>query len=149
MITHDPTTWPSIGIIYPGAKIWCVCRAIARAEGANEYGSAPDRLNNPGDLSKGDEHGQKVLGYLKLPDGEEAIHFLTKDGGWNALYAKINNILEGHSHVYTPQMTWRQIAKEYAGDSLDWANNVARELGVSPDSTFADYFAVAQLAAGA
>jgi hypothetical protein len=134
MITNSPTTWPA------GDKIWEVCRAIALGEGANVLGSAPDRLNNPGDLSKGDEHGQQVLGYVTLPDGEVTIHFASKEGGWQALYSKISNIVFGRSSVYSPDMTWRQIAQEYAGNSSAWVNNVARVLGVNPDSRFGDFF---------
>src|ERR1039458_1699973 len=47
-ITNDPATWPT------GDEFWNVCWAIAYAEGAQTAGSAPDRYNNPGDLSHGD-----------------------------------------------------------------------------------------------
>jgi hypothetical protein len=134
VITSNPSTWPG------GDKVWDVCRAIAVAEGAQIQGSAPDRLNNPGDLSKGDEWGQPILGYVTLPDGEVSINFTSKEGGWQALYSKVSNITAGRSAVYSPQMTWRQIAQKYAGNSSAWVNNVARALGVSPDSRFADYF---------
>jgi len=134
MITNSTSTWPS------GDRIWDVCRAIALAEGANVSGSAPDRLNNPGDLSKGDEAAMGVSGYVTLPDGEIAIHFSTKEDGWQALYSKIMNIASGRSSVYSPQWSWRQIAQKYAGDSSAWAANVARVLGTSPDARFADYF---------
>lgn len=141
-ITCDPATWPA------GDKIWTVCQAIAFAEGAEVLGDAPDRYNNPGDLSKGDEHGQAVSGYVRLPDGEEEIYFANKLAGWTALYHKIQNIVEGKSHVFSPRWTWRQVAKEYAGDSQDWVNNVTTRLGVSPDDLFGNYFQSAQGAAG-
>ena len=121
-------------------RVWNVCRAIAAAEGANVMGSAPDRLNNPGDLSRGDEHGQSVIGYVTLPDGEDAIHFSTKFGGWGALYSKILNIVQGRSKVYTPDMTWQQIAEKYAGNSEVWAKNVTSQLGVQVTDKFGDYF---------
>lgn len=133
-ITSNPQTWPM------GDKVWNVCRAIALAEGANVEGGAPDRLNNPGDLSKGDEHGQNVVEYVILPDKEDAIHFSTKVGGWTALYRKIANIRDGKSSVYNPSMTWLQIAYKYAGNSVVWAGNVARELGVSATDKFGSYF---------
>ena len=133
-ITHDPATWPT------GDKVWNVARAIAMAEGANVEGDAPDRLNNPGDLSRGDEHGQSVVEYVTLSDGENAIHFLSKAGGWMALYKKIANIRDGNSHVYKPWMTWEQMAKSYAGNSAAWAANVARELGVNTTDKFGAYF---------
>jgi hypothetical protein len=134
MITNSPATWPL------GDRVWDVCRAIALAEGANVPGDAPDRFNNPGDLSRGDEHGQTVIGYVNLPDGEMLINFATKEGGWAALYSKISNIATGRSSTYSPDMTWRQIAAKYAGNSSAWVNNVANALGVSPDSRFGDFF---------
>jgi hypothetical protein len=134
MITNNPATWPG------GDKVWDVCRAIAFAEGANVPGDAPDRFNNPGDLSIGDEHGQAVIGYVSLPDGEQLINFATKEAGWAALYTKISNIVAGRSSTYSPNMTWRQIAGKYAGNSSVWVNNVTNALGVSPDSRFGDFF---------
>lgn len=110
------------------------------AEGANVGGSAPDRNNNPGDLSQGDEHGQAVAGYETLPDGEIEIQFATKTGGWQALYTKINNIRLGISLTYSPTMTWTEIGSHYAGDSADWVANVTAELGVDPSSSFGSYF---------
>lgn len=142
MITSEVSTWPA------GDLVWQVCQAIALAEGANVPGSAPDRYNNPGDLSQGDEHGQAVLGYITLPDGERLINFASKDGGWQALYSKINNIRIGASTVYSPSMTWNQIAQEYAGNATVWASNVAAALGVSPDSRFGDYFTAGGMSPG-
>jgi len=134
MITNNPATWPA------GDKVWDVCRAIALAEGANVPGSAPDRYNNPGDLSRGDEHGQQVIGYVTLPDGEVEINFASKEAGWSALYTKMANAAQGLSSVYTPDMSWRQIAQEYAGNSAAWLANVTRTLGVNPDSRYGDFF---------
>jgi hypothetical protein len=134
-ITNDPATWPT------GDRVWDVCRAIAFAEGANIAGDAPDRNNNPGDLSQGDEHGQAVAGYEVLPDGENTIQFETKEGGWQALYTKVNNIRLGISLTYSPGMTWTQIAAKYAGNSGNWVRNVTAQLGVSPSDTFGSYFA--------
>lgn len=133
-ITSDPMTWPT------GDKVWEVCRAIAFAEGADTEGSVPDVYNNPGDLSKGDEHGQAISGYVDLPDGETLIEFETKTGGWQALYTKINNIRLGISRTFQPGWTWTQIAQKYAGDSSAWVANVTRELGVAPSDTFGSYF---------
>lgn len=133
-ITNDPGTWPS------GDQVWQVCCAIAHAEGADVAGAAPDRYNNPGDLSKGDEYGQGVVGYVTLPDGENIIEFETKAGGWQALYTKINHIRLDVSLAYSPSMTWNQIAAKYAGDSASWVRNVTNQLGVSPTDTFGSYF---------
>lgn len=134
-ISNDPNTWPM------GDRVWDVCRAIAMAEGANIAASAPDRFNNPGDLSKGDEHGQPFVGYTKLPDGEVIIKFTTKADGWNALYAKISNIAAGRSQVYSPSMTWTEFSVKYAGNAQAWAANVTSQLGVQITDTFGAYFA--------
>lgn len=133
-ITHDPQTWPA------GDLVWNVCRAIALAEGADVEGSAPDRYNNPGDLSKGDEHNQPVIGYVTLPDGEVEIHFVTKAGGWQALYKKIMNIRLGLSKVYKPSMSWDEMGKKYAGNSAVWSANVAAKLGIAPTDKIGAYF---------
>lgn len=146
-ITNDPNTWPT------GDKIWDVARAIARAEGANIAGSVPDRSNNPGDLGRGDEHGQQTLGISSVHDtGEGIIIFATKVGGWSALYDKLQNIANGQSSVYSPDMTWSEFASKYAADP-NWLANVTSILGVSPDSTFGAYVngtccAVAQCSGG-
>jgi hypothetical protein len=134
-ISNDPSTWPS------GDQVWTVCQAIASAEGANVAGSVPDRTNNPGDLSKGDEHGQPVSGYtVNSADGENLIVFASKDAGWAALYAKIANIAAGNSSVYSPLMTWTQIAQKYAGNWQAWVANVTGFLEVSPSDVFINYF---------
>jgi len=132
-ITNDPSTWPG------GDVLWNVAQAIAWAEGANVAGSAPDRFNNPGDLSKGDEHGQNVSGYTTLPDGENLIIFVTKTDGWTALYTKLQAIDRGTSSVYSGDESWYQIGQSYAGNSATWAENVASQLGVDPNSTFNAY----------
>jgi hypothetical protein len=132
-ITHDPTTWPY------GDRLWAFCQAVARQEGADEEGSAPDRYNNPGDLSRGDEHGSPVTGYHILPDRENLIIFASKQGGWNALRMKFWNILNGRSHVFSPEMTLEQIGAKYATNP-DWASGVARLFGVDPKQPFSSYF---------
>lgn len=134
-ITSDPSTWPS------GDDIWAACQAVALAEGANVAGSDPDKYNNPGDLSKGDEHGQAVTGYTTLGCGEVEIIFASKQAGWNALYAKFQNIVNGQSSVYSLSMTWQEFAQEYAGNSTAWVTNVCNQLGVSPTDTLGSYFA--------
>jgi len=132
-ITADPATWPG------GDAVWNIAQAIAKAEGASISGSAPDRYNNPGDLSKGDEHGQAVDGYVQLPDGETLIQFSDKSAGWSALYSKLQNIASYKSSVYSPDWTWYQIGGKWAGNSEVWANNVAAALGVNPATSMGQY----------
>ena len=135
-ITHDPATWPQ------GDTIWTIARAIARAEGADQASTAPDRYNNPGDLSRGDEHGQNVSEYQTLPDGEVEMVFASKQDGWQALYSKLANIAAGLSATYSPRMTWLDVGRKWAGNSAVWSANVARELGVSPAATFGETLAM-------
>src|SRR5260370_8915636 len=129
-ITFDESTWPS------GDRVWNVCRAIARAEGANVEGSVPDRLNNPGDISDGG------LTYGFEPhSGSSVTDFPDKQTGWQWFYNKISNIVAGKSHVYSPSMTWTELAKKYAGNWRPWVANVTGSLGVSPAETVGSYFA--------
>lgn len=122
--------------------IWKVAHAIARAEGYGPTENASTKLNNPGDLSPGDEHGQATTGNAEFHDGSYIIHFATPLAGWTALYRKIQNIVNGTSKVYSPDWTWSQVAKEYAGNSSDWARNVTEYLGVSVNDRFGDFFGV-------
>jgi hypothetical protein len=134
IINNSPTTWPG------DDKIWNICAAVAIAEGYNMgEGYAPYDLNNPGDLSPGDEAGQATGGGPQVHDGSSIICFATAEGGWNALYAKFSNIVNGHSHVYPASWTWIQVASKYAGDSSSWLLNVTSYLGVDPTSTPAQY----------
>src|SRR5882724_6192523 len=104
-ITYDESTWPS------GDLVWNVCRAIARAEGANVQGDNPDRLNNPGDISD----GAATYG-SENHSGSSVTKFPDKQTGWKWLYDKINNaFVMGQSHKYSPNMTWTQVAQVWAG----------------------------------
>jgi len=133
-ITQDPASWPA------GDRVWDVCRAVAMAEGFNDGpGHAPFDLNNPGDLSPGDEAGQATAGPAEFHDGSHIIHFATAAGGFQALYHKFYDAAAGVSRVYDPAMTWEQIGSLYAGDAGDWIRNVTGFLGVDPGSTLGDY----------
>jgi hypothetical protein len=132
-ITTDPNTWPG------GDAIWDICRAIAKAEGYDTNGAA-FQLNNPGDLSPGDEHGFTTAGAAEFHGGSNIIHFATAADGWNACYVKVRNIVNGTSKVYGQNWTISQIAGKWAGNSAAWAANVARVLGLNADAdTFAGY----------
>jgi hypothetical protein len=131
-LLQSPDNWPT------GDPIWDVCRAIAHAEGFDVAGSAPQKLNNPGDLSPGDEHGSATAGAPEFHGGSYIIHFSTPQDGWDALYAKFANIQNGESSVYDAGWTWLQIGAKYASDP-NWGRNVAATLGVDPNSTLADY----------
>lgn len=127
-ITNDPSTWPS------GDRIWNICHAVAYAEGANIAGSVPDRNNNPGDISDwADTYGSTYS------DGSDVTTFPDKWTGWEKLYNKWLNIINGNSSVYSPSMTWVEIAQHWAGDWSAWANNVSSHLGVNEQSPVKDY----------
>jgi hypothetical protein len=127
-ITNDPSTWPS------GDRIWDICHAIAYAEGANRAGSAPDRLNNPGDISDwASEYGSEYT------DGSDVTHFPDKWTGWQKLYDKVSAIANGQSSVYSPSMSWIQIAQHWAGNWQSWVENVTSHLGVSQQDTLGAY----------
>ena len=128
-ITEDPATWPA------GDRLWDVCRAVARAEGYDQAGSAPYRLNTPGDLSPGDEGGYAVAGPAEFHGGSYVIHFASAADGWNALRHKFNNIASGHSSVYGSDWSIEQIAATYAGDAVSWGRNVAAFLNVDVTAT--------------
>jgi hypothetical protein len=128
MITNDPTTWPS------GDKIWNICQAIAKAEGAAKAGSVPDQANNPGDITDGiHTYGSFGVGCSNV------TNFPTKQIGWNALYAKISNIVSGSSTSYCANWTWNQIAQTWATKWQPWVTNVTGTLGVDPTSTLEAY----------
>lgn len=128
-ITSDSGTWPS------GDAYWNIARAIAFAEGANVKGSAPDRNNNPGDISD----GSGTYGFDPLVSDSKVTRFPDKDTGWKWLYQKIANAALGRSSVYSPDMTWNQIAQKWAGNWQVWVTNVTRYLGVDPNSTLRQY----------
>jgi hypothetical protein len=129
-ITADESTWPS------GDVVWNVARAIARAEGANVAGTVPDTLNNPGDISD----GGATYGF-EMHSGSAVTHFPDKQTGWQWLYNKLHNaFVLGQSHVYSPNMTWTDLAQKWAGDWQNWVTNVTGPLNVSQDDRVGDYF---------
>lgn len=139
-ITSDPATYPGATFLYPNDKVWNICTAVAMAEGYNlGTGSAPYDLNNPGDLSPGDENGQATIGSGEYHGGSTIIHFATCEGGFIALYDKFNRIVSGGSSVFPANWTWTQVAAKYAGNWQSWLNNVTGYLGVDPNSTPAQY----------
>lgn len=135
-ITPNPATWPI------GDRFWDVCRAIAHAEGYDQGpGAAPWDLNNPGDLSPGDEGGYQTAGPAEFHGGSYVIHFATPADGWNALKLKFFNAANGYSNVYLPDMTWAEIAAKYAGDATNWGRNVVTKLGVDLSTTLQETIA--------
>lgn len=125
--------YPSLGWIGLGAttgagssQTQAIAQAISKAEGfGQDPTNIPTSRNNPGDLTNA--QGQ-------------IITFATPQQGWDALYAQVNAMISGSSAHYNPSMTWGQIGSIYAADpSGTLASNVARQLGVDPNSTLADF----------
>ena len=132
-ITTDPATWP----FSDADPIGAVCNAVARAEGYNVPGSNPFRLNNPGDISDGaSTYGSEAH------SGSNVTHFPDAETGWDWLYSKWSNIVSGNSEVYSPDMTWDQLARKWAGNWTAWSANVTTYLRVNRGDRVGDYFGV-------
>src|SRR5271154_4158145 len=79
-----------------------LANAIAKAEGANSS------INNPGDLTSGDVPASQQTGIFNSA-GVAIID--TIENGWAALTSKLQNILNGNSTTYSPDMTISQLAQ--------------------------------------
>lgn len=112
-------------LIGPTRKIIRIAAAIAKAEGYGVPGAIPTRQNNPGNIR--DQTGQIAT-------------YSTPEEGWQALYRQVLLMLTGESRYYRPEMTIAEIARIYTGEPtyMNWAVNVARELGVSTDTRLRD-----------
>lgn len=105
-----------------------LARAIAKAEGFYQFGSVPQRLNNPGDLTV-DTTGTATG---KGGPGNAYVVYRTIQDGWEALYKQVDAMFSGASRYYKPDMTIGEMAARYTATDRDaWAANVAAELGVS------------------
>jgi hypothetical protein len=93
-----------------------LARAISKAEGFKP-GTKAWRNNNPGNIRRGPDY----------------VHFKTKQEGWNALEELLTRVADGRSRVYTTDMNLREFGKRYA-QSRVWPKNVARVLGVTPET---------------
>jgi hypothetical protein len=113
-----------------------LAQAIALAEGFNVAGSVPNRGNNPGDLTV--SFGYPTAGTL---NSAGVLKFNSASDGWNALYQQVANMLYGGSAIYSPAMTFLQVAEKWTGgdNPTAWATIVAGELGLATNNTLADY----------
>lgn len=104
-----------------------IANAIATAEGFFVKGSLPQQYHNPGDLTKdlnGKGIGTGSQGLIMYPDDES---------GWEALYMQVQYFFS-EDKWGNGEYTISQIAQTYAGDWINWASNVAAELGVTTDT---------------
>ena len=121
------------GSVNPTQGVIAMAQAIAEAEGFFVPGSIPAQAHNPGDLTQGDFGDTGV--YMTSSSGAQIIVFPDDQAGWNALYRKLQNIADGNSHVYSPDMTIAQFANEWTStQQSSWADNVASSIGADINS---------------
>jgi hypothetical protein len=125
-ITDDSSSWPS------SDPTWKMCCAIATAEGYNEgAGVIPYDYNNPGDITdEASQYGSGTNGITTFPSAET---------GWQALYDKLQNIVNGGSSAYPVSASWTDVGNTWSNGDANWAVNVCRNLGVDPSTTPAQY----------
>lgn len=145
----DTFSNPEIGDVISGGSGMAVTRekidqltqAIAKAEGWTNPNPnvVPRRAHNPGDLTR--SFGQPTTG---VANAEGVLIFADDNAGWSALKGQATGMLTGGSHVYSPAMTIREVARKYTGgDHADsWAQVAAAFLGVTPDQTLEDFLAI-------
>lgn len=105
--------------------------AIARLEGYGPSGNIPTLANNPGSLELGD------LGYgtYNAANGQQITVFPTAEDGWSALQHQLDLATSGRSQFYSPDTTLDQFGTTYSGGNSSYGKNLAKILGVSPDTT--------------
>ncbi len=116
-----------------------LAHAIAKAEGFGARNAKPTRLHNPGDIRA--RCGNAYPGQVGIDKQGYAI-FKTDRAGWAALEAQIDKIVVGASRFYSVNSTLRQLGRGYATSSI-WARNVAKNLGVTPDTSLFEILDVA------
>jgi hypothetical protein len=122
--------------------ILTISNAIAVAEGYGVPNAAPTVNNNPGDIKPTPSSASNFT-----TDSRGVIIFPSADAGWAALQHQVGLITTGGSNtLYNPSMTWSEVGAHYANSDPNWANNVSKTLGVTPDTTVAD--TVAQIQGG-
>ncbi len=104
--------------------------AIARQEGFFKSGSVAMRAKNPGNMKVGDRGLGTINGITVFANAEE---------GWMRLRIQVASMLSGTSVNYKPWFTIRDVSKVWtATEQAEWAQNVARFIGVSPDTQVKD-----------
>jgi hypothetical protein len=115
------------GVNLSNDRIRRIAQAIARAEGYGIRNAIPTLRNNPGNIRDNTKPGSPIATYPTIA------------AGWEALYNQVSRMLSG-STLYPRGWTLAQVAQRYTGEVryMDWANNVARFLGVSPYIIFSE-----------
>lgn len=116
--------------------------AVARAEGFGVRNAIPTRYHNPGNI-RSTRTGHHYAGQVGLNRSGYVI-FKSDAYGWKALHDQLVLMASGQSAHYDTDMTIVKVAKRYATGWRLWSKNVAKNLGVPPTTTLADFFAAAQ-----
>lgn len=117
-------TWPD--------SVLRLAKAFSVAEGFGDPEALPTRANNPGDLTGSDGGSFQTHG---TANSEGVLIFSSVHDGWQALYMKVNRMLAGKSKTYPLTLTLEQVGLKYSGGNPDWAENVAKYLGVPVTTT--------------
>ena len=120
--------------LWAATPVQTLAHAIAKAEGFGSKGAVPTRYHNPGDIRA--SRGVKYPGQIGL-NSHGYVIFKNDRAGWDAMQSQLDKILSGDSKFYSISMTLRQLAKRYATSPL-WVKNVAKNLGVTADTTLAE-----------
>lgn len=123
----------------PQTLIEAFATAVAHEEGFYVEGAVPQRANNPCDLT---DDGDIGCGVIQTAGGMGAkiTIYPNIEAGWQAAYKKFGRMLNGASEVYTLEMTLQQVGMKFSGDA-NWGKNVAARLGVTDQTTLAEYVA--------
>lgn len=118
--------WPQA----PNPAVYALAVAIATAENSGAE-------NNPGSLTAGDVRSEFITGQF---NSAGVVNIDTLQHGIEALYTKLSRIFSGESSVYSTDMSISDFAHTYTGGENEegWANTVAGELGVSPDTSLGE-----------
>lgn len=127
------------------SKVDQLAHAIAKAEGFYTKGTVPNRFNNPGDITSSSRHAYP--GQVGLSPHHHYVIFKNASYGWAALRGQIQRIIDGKSKVYKQNMTFAQITHIYVGAAgpweKNWERNICSALGVTPRTTFQEFFELA------
>lgn len=120
-------------------KVKKFATAVAQAEGFGVPHAVPTRCHNPGNI-RSTRSGHHYAGQIGLNHNGYVI-FKSDYYGWIALEKQLTLMASGRSAHYGTDMTIAQVAKHYATGWRTWSKNVAHRLGVTPDTSLAEYFA--------
>lgn len=115
--------------------------AVARAEGFGVKHAIPTRYHNPGNI-RSTRTGHHYAGQIGLNRCGYVI-FKSDAYGWQALQDQLVLMASGQSAHYDPDMTIIKVAKVYATGWRTWSKNVAKTLGVEPNTKLRDFFTTA------